>query len=104
MLESLETGFYKIDPMEDDWYLGDDEWIIKQTKVIRFIYLSGYCLIKEKTEKASFSWKGFVEEIAYTFLLLLLLLLLLFIYATLSIKIYIRSISQTKGFRGKGKC
>ena len=90
--------------MEDGCYLGDDEWMINQTKVIDFIYLSGYCLIMEKTEKASFSCRCFVEEFAYTFLLLLLLLLLLFIYTTLSIKICIRSISHIKAFRVKGKC
>ena len=105
IFESVETCFYKIGLMEDDWYLGDDEWMIKQTKVIDFIYLSSYCLMMEKTEKASFSCRCFAEEIAYTFLLLLLLLILLsFIYATLSIKIYIRSISQIKAFRVKGKC
>ena len=94
--------------MEDGCYLGDDEWMINQTKVIDFIYLSGYCLIMEKTEKASFSCRCFVKEFAYTFMLLLLLLLLflvlLFIYATLPIKTYIRSISQIKAFRVKGKC
>lgn len=50
--------------MQGGWYLGDDEWIIKQMKVIESMYLSSYFLIMEKTETIFFA--GVLMERLFT--------------------------------------